>query len=143
MMMMMKMIRMMMMMEDYMQPGRTDVTEEGSDDQDTESSMSIDTLPPSPVCQESSSPSTQLNSPENTSSHPGLLEAIKSPIVKTVSRALLDSTQDVDETFVKQVVSKIKQIKDPATKIQLRQNILTMILDAQDAEWKASSCPVL
>lgn len=45
------------------------------------------------------------------------LEIEKVTILKSVSQTLLAASQDVDETFGKQVVSDIKQIKDPATKM--------------------------
>lgn len=128
------------------------------------SESSTSTLPPTTVIQEHSTsrPSPQLNSPESASSHPSPvtankpdrphkskqkskdrgaddLEIEKVAILKNVSQTLLGASQDADETFGRQVVSEIKQIKDPATKMRLRRNILCMIYEA---EQRPSSHPV-
>ncbi len=55
-------------------------------------------------------------------------------ILKNVSETLVDASKDVDQTFGKQVVSEMKLIKDPLTKMRLRRNIIMMLYDAQENE---------
>ncbi|XP_076862889.1 uncharacterized protein LOC143514949 [Brachyhypopomus gauderio] len=148
----------------------TDITEEVSEYRETEddvSESSTFTLSTSPTDQTLSSSilSSELNSPGSASFHSSLagankpdrahkskqkskdrgsddIECEKVAILKSMSQTLLSTSQDVDETFGKQVVSEIKQIKDPVTKMRLRRNILLMLYDAQEAEQRASPHPV-
>ncbi len=62
------------------------------------------------------------------------LELEKVTILKNVSETLVDASKDVDQTFGKQVVSEMKLIKDPLTKMRLRRNIIMMLYDAQENE---------
>ncbi len=120
-----------------------DATEESSDDQETEEDMSessTSALPPPTQKSSTCRPSTRLNPPESASSHSSRvaadqtdrahkakqkskdrgsddLEMEKVAILKKMSQTLLGASQDTDETFGRQVVSEIKQMKDPATKM--------------------------
>lgn len=62
------------------------------------------------------------------------LELEKVTILKNVSETLVDASKGVDQTFGKQVVSEMKVIKDPLTKMRLRHNILMMLYAAQENE---------
>lgn len=44
-----------------------------------------------------------------------------------MSQTLLGVSQDVNEIFVRQVVSGIQQIKDPVAKVRLHRNILMVM----------------
>lgn len=58
-----------------------------------------------------------------------------------MSETLLDARQDVDQTFAKQVVTEMKLIKDPLTKMRLRRNVLMMLYDAHENEVSSASQP--
>ncbi|XP_065135818.1 uncharacterized protein [Paramisgurnus dabryanus] len=67
------------------------------------------------------------------------LEREKVNILKNVSETLLDVSHDVDETFGRQVITEMKLIKNPLTKMRLRRSILMMLYDAHEHEMKLQS----
>lgn len=67
------------------------------------------------------------------------LEAEKVEILRTVSQSMIGSKQDVDEAFARQLVCELKQIQNPFSRMQLRRNIMQMIYDAQENEYRAAN----
>ncbi|KAI7802736.1 uncharacterized protein LOC130562529 isoform X2 [Triplophysa rosa] len=138
-----------------------DITDDDEEDQEIEEDVSE-----SSTSHHTSRPSTPIPTPEASSSNyrqvtvnyperPNNRKAKKKPreksvdqiemekvkILKTMSETLLDASQDVDQTFAKQVVSEMKLIKDPLTKMRLRRNILMMLYDAHENEVSSASNP--
>lgn len=138
-----------------------DITDEDEEDQEIEEDVSE-----SSTSHPTSRPSTPIPTPEASASnyrqvtvdYPERLnnrKAKKKPreksvdqiemekvkILKSMSETLLDASQDVDQTFAKQVVSEMKLIKDPLTKMRLRRNILMMLYDAHENEVRSASNP--
>lgn len=69
------------------------------------------------------------------------VEMEKVTVLKKLSETLVDAGKDVDQTFGKQVVTEIKMIKDPLTKMRLRRNILMMLYDAHEKEARLALHP--
>lgn len=134
------------------------ITDEGGEDQETEED----------VCESSTSTSHHTSTPstqETSSSHhhhkvtinperahykakqksrdksSDELEIEKVNILKNMSESLVDANKDVDQTFGKQVVTEMKLIKDPLTKMRLRRNILMMLYDAHENEARLALDP--
>lgn len=136
------------------------ITDEGGEDQETEEDVSG-----SSTSHLTSGPSTPQTPLEASSSHQNHqvsfnnparaykskqklrdksldeLEMEKVTILKNVSETLVDCGKDVDQTFGKQVVTEIKLIKDPLTKMRLRRNILMMLYDAHENEARLALHP--
>jgi len=135
------------------------ITDEGGEDQETEEDVFESSTSTS---HHTSGPSTPQTSLEASSSHQHRqvperahykpkqklrdksldeLELEKVTILKNVSETLVNASTDVDQTFAKQVVTEIKLIKDPLTKMRLYRNILMMLYDAQENEARLALHP--
>ncbi|XP_048054368.1 uncharacterized protein LOC125273144 [Megalobrama amblycephala] len=138
------------------------ITDEGGEDQETEEDVCESSTSTSHHTSTSSTPQTPL---ETSSSHhhhkvtinperanykakqksrdksSDELEIEKVNILKNMSESLVDASKDVDQTFGKQVVTEMKLIKDPLTKMRLRRNILMMLYDAHENEARLALDP--
>lgn len=119
----------------------TDASVGSSDDEETDDHVtSTSTLPSPIVVQESSTfrPSTQLNSPESASSHSSPVAANKPDRAQGAKKKSKDKGSVDLETFGGEVVSAIKEIKDPKTQKSLQDIIRMIISSANKAEQRAS-----
>ncbi|XP_077052052.1 uncharacterized protein LOC143747045 [Siphateles boraxobius] len=137
------------------------ITDEGGEDQETEEDV-FESSTSTSTSHHTSGPSTPQTSLEASSSHQHRqvperayykpkqklrdksldeLEIEKVTILKNVSETLVNAGTDVDQTFGKQVVTEIKLIKDPLTKMRLRRNILMMLYDAHENEARLALHP--
>lgn len=108
-------------MVDDMQPVTTDATVDNSNVQKTEDDVT----------------STIALPPESASSHPSPVAANKPDTAQDAKEKSKDKGSAYLETFGREVVSAIKQIKDPETQKSLQDIILMIIHSANEAEQRA------